>query len=292
MSRVQSPLELLNILPRARTYTHTFAKVSRMTILQARSLGLIALVLAMTMTVRAMDVDSARSDFPRLDATASELMRDDIAHDANTNSNDIIAVPVSGNVLQADANDDTGSVADMIDWDEQRAVDATPDSGTWDTVVVEIPARPPRRAGPAFYANDNFASMPTSWYSAYASESTNGMGQVLMDETTTFRWTTAFDWVSFWDDFCTMMCLGFFISIFVLIGMMLLTHDDDDDDDAGCKHCKRCKRCGVGRNEIVLRRIDDVNEDLLPVLRSALDSDVGCVEKVEKSKRIKACEAC
>ena len=128
-----------------------------------RSIVLTTLVLATTMTVRAMEVD-LRSDFPRLDATVgtSEFTRDDIT-----------AVPMSGDVIHADTNDANEFVTDMIDWDESGAADEDV-IAMLDTVVFDIPARPrpPRRAGPMFYANDDVASMPSTWYATYAVDST------------------------------------------------------------------------------------------------------------------------
>ena len=275
----QKPSRALHIVPRTRTHVRP-RRLSRTIMTYTRSIVLTTLVLATTMTVRAMEVD-LRSDFPRLDATVgtSEFTRDDIT-----------AVPMSGDVIHADTNDTNEFAADMIDWDESGAADEDV-IAMLDTVVFDIPARPPRRAGPMFYANDDVASMPATWY--YAVESTNGMLPMPLDAMVV-KWSTWFDWISFCDDLCTMMCLGFCISIFVVLGLMFFAHDDDDDDDddddGRCKHCKRCKRCGSGRKEIVLRCASDdaVDEDLLPLLRSALNE----ASEEGKCKQNNVCDVC
>ena len=267
--------QIATVFDARRRFRHRLT-VKEMTYI--RSLALTALVLASAMTVRALDVspgapsliDIPRRDETAADATAQASSRDVPDAALPARPSDALPIPFpNDDDVEAE---DVPYVADNFDWDAfadgivvgGRGID-------WEPFIFDVPMpRAPRRAGPMFYANDDVASMPSTWYSAYASESVHRSMPRTFEAS--WRWTTtrSVDWVSFCDDLCSLMCLGFMISIFVLIGLVYLISDDDDD---GCERCKRCKRCGVSREVVFVARPRDGGEDLLPLLKG--DDDQG-----------------
>jgi hypothetical protein len=243
----------------------------------SRTISSLAIVLSTTMvyslTMNALAVDA--SDFPRQalgDVQPSSVVVDadvifEQVEETNVQSYDIVKVDEP---ILADSETENQMILDYAAL--EAALEDESSSDVWDeTILFDFSqTKFPRRAG-MFFANDDVASMPSTWY--YASNPIGLKNLNAVDGTSGWEvtWAISPNWIDVYDDFCNIMALGLAISIFVLIGLFCCLEEDDDE----CKRCKRCKRCDGTRtaapNEILVRYVNDSQLPEFMAIKAAYD---------------------